>query len=143
MHSRRRSDSSFESGGEIVKLKRHADCLPREVLYNLNAKLIVDSGLDDEVGVFWYLDKNKTTIDRRLRDLLKIVKTKGTKLMKASSIEAERFKAKLKIAGALINLTRSRSIRNNRPTDSWISPLSMAINSRLDESTAKDDEDMM
>lgn len=144
MQSRRKSDCGFESGGESVKLKRHPDCLPHELLYNLNAKLLIDSGLEDQAGVFWYLDKNRQAVGKRLRDLLQIVKLKATKLVKQTSLEFEKLRCRLKIAGALVNLARSRANKNNK-SDSYMASFSRAINARLDESSEKleDDEERM
>lgn len=114
LQTRRRSDCGFEAGGQAVKLSRHADCLPRELLYAVNARLIVNSGLDDSIGVFWYLDRNRKAVEKRLREVLRVIRFKATKLVDVSTIESEKLRNRLQRVGSLINLSRTRSHRATR-----------------------------
>lgn len=129
LQTRRRSDCSFEAGGQAAKLGRHADCLPRELLYAVNARLIVDSGLDDSIGVFWYLDKNRKAVEKRLREVLRVIRFKATKLVDVSTIESEKLRNRLQTAGSLINMSRTRSHRATR-ANAYFPSFTKAVKSR-------------
>lgn len=106
--TRRKSDCGFENGGESSKLRKFQDALPSETLYGLNAKLLLDSGIEGQKGVFWYLDKDKRALNRRLDDLLDKIKYRATKNVPKSKFQANALKQTLQLAHALMFFSKRR-----------------------------------
>ena len=108
---RRKSCEIYQDGGRVSQRISRLGGVGtdyKEILYHINAKLMIDGEIEGRKGVFWYLDKNTATLDQKLEDLLDLVRLKAVKTIRKAKHLNKALSPKIKIGAALMGIVKMK-----------------------------------